>query len=154
MRLKQVLLVIAGSGSLFLGVTGIVLPLLPTTLFLLLAAFCNLRSSEKLYRWLIGHKLFSAYIYSYLHFRAVRRRARNLALALVCSTLTLTRMLISNAVVTAILIGVGTAVSINLLKLKTLTSKILGEVRKDLKNPDTINKDTTSNGGTTQSQSQ
>jgi hypothetical protein len=114
-RLKQVLLVIAGSGSLFLGVTGIVLPLLPTTPFLLLAAFCNLRSSEKLYQWLIGHKLFGAYIYSYLHFRAVRRRARNLALALVCSTLTLTMMLISNAVVTAILIGVGTTVSVHLL---------------------------------------
>ncbi|HNU23484.1 MAG TPA: YbaN family protein [Mesotoga sp.] len=153
MRLKQVLLVIAGSGSLFLGVTGIVLPLLPTTPFLLLAAFCNLRSSEKLYRWLIGHKLFGAYIYSYLHFRAVRRRARNLALALVCSTLTLTMMLISNAVVTAILIGVGTAVSVH-LKLKTLTSEMLGEVRKGLKNPDTINKDTTSNSGNTQSRSQ
>jgi len=152
-RLKQVLLVIAGSGSLFLGVTGIVLPLLPTTPFLLLAAFCNLRSSEKLYQWLIGHKLFGAYIYSYLHFRAVRRRARNLALALVCSTLTLTMMLISNAVVTAILIGVGTAVSVH-LKLKTLTSEMLGEVRKGLKNPDTINKDTTSNSGNTQSRSQ
>ncbi|HAY98027.1 MAG TPA: DUF454 domain-containing protein [Mesotoga sp.] len=153
MRLKQVLLVIAGSGSLFLGVTGIVLPLLPTTPFLLLAAFCNLRSSEKLYQWLIGHKLFGAYIYSYLHFRAVRRRARNLALALVCSTLTLTMMLISNAVVTAILIGVGTAVSVH-LKLKTLTSEMLGEVRKGLKNPDTINKDNTSNSGNTQSRSQ
>lgn len=154
MRLKQVLLVIAGSGSLFLGVTGIVLLLLPTTPFLLLAAFCNLRSSEKLYRWLIGHKLFGAYIYSYLHFRAVRRRARNLALALVCSTLTLTMMLISNAVVTAILVGVDTAVSIHLFKLKTLTSEMLEEVRKGLKNPDTINKDNTSNSGNTQSRSQ
>ena len=153
MRLKQVLLVIAGLGSLFLGVTGIVLPLLPTTPFLLLAAFCYLRSSEKLCRWLIGHKLFGAYIYSYLHFRAVRRRARNLALALLWSTLTLTMILISNAVVTAILVGVGTAVSIHLLKLKTLTSEMLEEVRKGLKNPDRINKDTTSNSGNTQSRS-
>jgi len=62
-------------------------------------------------------------------------------------------MLISNAVVTAILIGVGTAVSVH-LKLKTLTSEMLGEVRKGLKNPDTINKDNTSNSGNTQSRSQ
>jgi len=62
-------------------------------------------------------------------------------------------ILISNAVVTAILVGVDTAVSIHLFKLKTLTSEMLEEVRKGLKNPDTINKDTTLNGGTTQSQS-
>jgi len=58
-------------------------------------------------------------------------------------------ILISNAVVTAILVGVGTAVSIHLLKLKTLTSEMLEEVRKGLKNPDRINKDTTSNSGNT-----
>jgi hypothetical protein len=63
-------------------------------------------------------------------------------------------ILISNAVVTAILVGVGTAVSIHLLKLKTLPSEMLEEVRKDLKNPDTINKGTTSNSGNTQSRSQ
>ena len=62
-------------------------------------------------------------------------------------------ILISNAVVTAILVGVGTAVSIHLLKLKTLTSEMLEEVRKGLKNPDRINEDTTSNSGNTQSRS-
>ncbi|WP_110989571.1 MULTISPECIES: DUF454 family protein [unclassified Mesotoga] len=95
----------------------------------------HLRSSEKLYRWLIGHKLFGAYIYSYLHFRAVRRRARNLALLLLWSTLTLTVILISNTAVTRILTGVGSAVSIHLLKLKTVTSKMLEEVRQGLKKP-------------------
>jgi len=147
--LKQVLLVIAGSVSLFLGVTGIILPLLPTTPFLLLAAFCYLRSSEKLYRWLIGHKLFGVYIYTYLHFRAVRKRARNLALVLLWSTLTLTMILTSNAAVTIILVGVGAGVSIHLLKLRILTSEMLEEVRESLKNPDTINKATTSNSSTT-----
>jgi len=63
--------------------------------FLLLTAFCYLRSSEKLYRWLICHRLFGAYIFSYLHFRAVRRRARNLALLLLWTTLALTIILIS-----------------------------------------------------------
>jgi len=137
-RLKRILLLIAGSLSLFLGITGIILPLLPTTPFLLLAAFCYLRSSKKLYRWLICHRLFGAYIYSYLHFRAVRRRARNLALLLLWSTLTLTIILISNTAVTLILVGVGVAVSIHLLKLKILTAEILVKVREGLKNPEII----------------
>ncbi|MBN2220508.1 MAG: YbaN family protein [Kosmotogaceae bacterium] len=140
MKLKRILLLIAGSLFLFLGITGIILPLLPTTPFLLLAAFCYLRSSKKLYRWLICHKLFGAYIYSYLHFRAVRRIARNLALLLLWSTLTLTMILISNTAVTLILIGVGLAVSIHLLKLKILTGEMLEEVREGLKNPEIVDK--------------
>lgn len=140
MRLKRILLSIAGSLSLFLGITGIILPLLPTTPFLLLAAFCYLRSSKKLYRWLISHRLFGAYIYSYLHFRAVRRRARNLALLLLWSTLTLTMILISNTAVPLILVGVGVAVSIHLLKLKILTAEMLEKVREGLKNTEIIDK--------------
>ncbi|MGC9322629.1 MAG: DUF454 family protein [Kosmotogaceae bacterium] len=137
--------------SQFLGMTGMIIPLLPTPPFLLLTTFCYLRSSEKLYRWLIGHRLFGAYIYSYLHFRAVRWSARNIAHLLLWSTLTLTVILISNTAVTRILTGVGSAVSIHLLKLKVMTSEMLEEVRESLQNPDTINKDTTSNIHTTES---
>ncbi|MDE0590997.1 YbaN family protein [Halocynthiibacter sp. C4] len=46
---------IGGFVSLTLGITGILLPLLPTVPFLLLAAFCFARSSERLHGWLIAH---------------------------------------------------------------------------------------------------
>jgi len=61
----RALLVAIGTLSVFLGIIGIVLPLVPTTPFLLLAAACYARSSEKCYQWLLNHKWFGEYIYNY-----------------------------------------------------------------------------------------
>ena len=51
----RIFLTIAGILSLAAGVVGIFLPLLPTTPFILLAAFCFARSSERLHQWLLNH---------------------------------------------------------------------------------------------------
>ena len=51
-----------GCISLGLGVLGIVLPLLPTVPFILLAAFCYARSSERVHDWLISHRTFGPMI--------------------------------------------------------------------------------------------
>jgi uncharacterized protein len=56
MRKYKILLIIGGCISLSLGIVGIFLPLLPTTPFLLLSAYCFLKSSKKMYSWLINHK--------------------------------------------------------------------------------------------------
>ena len=48
--------------AMALAIIGVVLPLLPTVPFLLLAAFCFARSSQKLHRWLISHKTFGPMI--------------------------------------------------------------------------------------------
>lgn len=53
--IKSIYLLI-GSISLVLGALGIFLPLLPTTPFLLLTAYCYSRSSEKFHLWLIHHE--------------------------------------------------------------------------------------------------
>lgn len=50
----RALLVGIGTISLVLGVIGILVPILPTTPFLLLAAACYARASERLYGWLLG----------------------------------------------------------------------------------------------------
>jgi uncharacterized membrane protein YbaN (DUF454 family) len=52
----------AGFVLVGLGVLGIPLPLLPTTPFLLLAAFCFARSSSRWHRWLITHRVLGPYI--------------------------------------------------------------------------------------------
>jgi uncharacterized protein len=65
-KLVRAVLIATGSLSVGLGVVGIVLPLLPTTPFLLLAAACYLRSSRRLHRWLLGNRVVGGYIRRYL----------------------------------------------------------------------------------------
>lgn len=59
------LLVVVGCVSLALGVLGIFLPLLPTTPFLLLSAFCFARSSTRLHSYLVNHRVLGTYISNY-----------------------------------------------------------------------------------------
>jgi hypothetical protein len=58
-------LIVAGTFFLGLGILGIILPILPTTPFLLLSAACYSRGSDRLYRWLIGNRWFGKYISNY-----------------------------------------------------------------------------------------
>lgn len=53
---------IAGMLCLFLGAIGIVLPILPTTPFLLAAAACFCKSSSRMYNWLLNNRWFGEYI--------------------------------------------------------------------------------------------
>lgn len=113
-------LIIAGSLSLGLGIVGIVLPVLPTTPLLLLAAFCYVRSSRRLYNWLLGHRIFGFYISNYINHKAVSRRARIAALILLWTTLTISFILVEIWYVRLILAVVGSAVSIHILSLKSI----------------------------------
>jgi uncharacterized membrane protein YbaN (DUF454 family) len=54
--LRQALLVAAGLLALGLGLIGVVLPGLPTTPFVLLAAACFAKASPRLHRWLTQHR--------------------------------------------------------------------------------------------------
>jgi len=75
-RVVRVLLFAAGNISLALGVIGIFLPLLPTTPFLLLAAACYVRSSNKFYTWLVSHPVLSKYVLAYLNGEGIPRKAK------------------------------------------------------------------------------
>lgn len=69
-------------GLLFLGIggLGVVLPLLPTTPFVLLAAGCFARSSPRLHRWLLDSQLFGPILRDWEQHRCVPRRAKVVAL--------------------------------------------------------------------------
>jgi len=62
MSLKKYILLISGTIALLFGVIGALIPVLPTTPFLLIAAYCYLRSSKRLYNKLINHKIIGKYI--------------------------------------------------------------------------------------------
>ncbi len=66
MKIKKVLFIILGCIGLGLGAVGAVLPLMPAFPFLLLAAFCFAKSSEKLNNWFIGTKLYKNNLENYI----------------------------------------------------------------------------------------
>lgn len=70
---------VIGLTSLALGIAGVVLPLVPTTPFVLLAAYCFARSSPRLHDWLITHRAFGPLIRNWEQHRAISPRAKLLA---------------------------------------------------------------------------
>jgi len=62
--------------SVGLGVLGVFLPLLPTTPFILLAAYCFARSSKRMHDWLITHSIFGPLIENWRRYGAISRRAK------------------------------------------------------------------------------
>lgn len=88
--MKRTLYVFAGGLSLLAGVIGNFLPLLPTTPFVLLAAFCFSRGSSRLHRWLCDHPWFGPPIRQWQEHRTVSRNHKVKALFLILLSFTLT----------------------------------------------------------------
>jgi len=74
------LLILAGTISLIIGIIGIIVPGLPTTVFLLIASACYVRSSRRLYTWLINHRVLGRFIRDYRTYRGMSMRSKIIAL--------------------------------------------------------------------------
>lgn len=72
-----------------LGMAGAVLPLLPATPFLLVAAFAFSRSSDTLHDWLLGHRHLGRLVLDWNEHRAIGRTAKTLALLVMAATFAL-----------------------------------------------------------------
>ncbi len=79
----RALLIVIGTVSAVTGIIGIVLPLLPTTPFLLIAAACYARSSERFYNWLLENRYFGPPIREWRETRTVSRRTKRTAVIMV-----------------------------------------------------------------------
>jgi uncharacterized membrane protein YbaN (DUF454 family) len=118
-RLRRTLLFIAGSLSLVVGMIGIIVPVLPTTPFLLLAAICYARSSSRCYRWLVTNRVFGRYLDDYLQGRGVDWKVRSGALLLLWSVITLTAVLFTDRLwVRLLLFLMAVAVTVHVVTLK------------------------------------
>lgn len=58
------------------GMVGVVVPLMPTTVFLILAAFCFSRGSDRLHDWLVNHRTFGPVLSDWRNHHAISRRGK------------------------------------------------------------------------------
>lgn len=83
----KALYILLGTLSLVLGMVGIFLPLLPTTPFLLLTAALYVRSSPRLYNWLLNQKHLGPYIRNYREHKAIPLKAKIISVSLIWITI-------------------------------------------------------------------
>ncbi len=74
--MKKILYILVGSIAVVLGAVGAVVPMLPTVPFLMLAAFCFARSSDRLDRWLKGTKLYRENLKDLAERRGMTKKAK------------------------------------------------------------------------------
>jgi len=84
--MKRILLIMVGWLCVVLATLGVVLPLLPTTPFLLLAAWCFARSSPRFHHWLLHRSWFGSYLRHWQAHRALPKGAKPKAVALILTT--------------------------------------------------------------------
>ena len=117
----RILLVIAGTLCVGLGIVGIFVPVLPTTPFLLLAAACYARSSQRFHSWLLNNKWFGSYIRNYLERKGITLRAKIITLSLLWITIGASvAFAMETLALKLILIIIAIGVSIHILSLRTL----------------------------------
>jgi len=117
----RLLLIIVGTLFVVLGVIGMFVPVLPTTPFLLLAAACYARSSQRFYDWLLSNRWFGGYIRNYIQRKGVPLRMKVLTIALLWITIGCSIVFaVEDFILRLILLLIAIGVSIHILSLRTL----------------------------------
>ncbi|AYN27299.1 MULTISPECIES: DUF454 family protein [Buttiauxella] len=93
--MKRTILIIIGWLAVVLATLGVVLPLLPTTPFLLLAAWCFARSSPRFHHWLLYRSWFGSYIRHWQEHRALPPGAKPRALIFIVITFAVSLYLVN-----------------------------------------------------------
>ena len=120
-KIVRILLQVSGLLSATLGVIGIFVPLLPTTPFLLLSSWCFVRSSEKMNQRLMNNKYLGPYISNYKSKRGISKRNKIYSLLFLYVTLSTSFIFSPNYWWLRLgLIFIGVAVSVHVLRFKTL----------------------------------
>jgi len=120
-KLLRIILVLLGTISVGLGILGIFLPLLPTTPFLLLAAFLYARSSQRFYDWLLNNRWFGSYIRNYRERRGISVKIKILAISTLWITISISAFwAVKILFVRIILFLIAGAVTWHILSFKTI----------------------------------
>ena len=127
-RMGKQLLLVAGVLAVGLGIVGAFVPLLPTTPFLLLAAACFARSSDRHYQWLMNHRWLGAHVRNYREHKATTRRVKVVTLALLWGSIGYAAIAVADGwLVRALLACVAVGVTIHVLSLRVVTGETTPE---------------------------
>lgn len=108
-----------GTTLLGIGAIGIVLPVLPTTPFVIASFFCFAKSSKKAERWILGNRYFGSYIENYQTRQGVPLDVKIKSLIFLWIMLIASMVYLNQFYIFLILTLVGLGVSIHILLLKT-----------------------------------
>ena len=118
-RFVRYLWIGAGTASVGLGILGIVVPMMPATPFLLLAAYCYARGSRRFHDWLLGHRVLGAYIRAYREGRGLERRQKALILVLLGASFGATMVyFVKPWWARAILLAIASGVTIHIARMR------------------------------------
>lgn len=92
----KLLWLMIGIVSMVLGAIGVVLPVLPTTPFLLLASFCFAKGSDRFHKWFIGTKLYKKHLESFVTGRSMTLKTKLCILLPASAMLILAMLAMSN----------------------------------------------------------
>jgi len=119
-HLKKKLFIVIGTTSLVIGSIGIVIPILPTTPFMILTTICYMKGSNRLYHWIIRNRLFGKFLENYLQRKGISIRSKMISIIFLWITIAFSSFIfVNNVFVQYILLIVLLAVTVHILLLKT-----------------------------------
>ncbi|CAN5192733.1 YbaN family protein [soil metagenome] len=124
MDIRKALLIFLGTLFVALGVLGMFLPLLPTTVFLLMAAYCYSHSSERFHTWLLNNRLCGSYIRNYKTGKGISIRQKVSTIAMLWASIGFSMWIIGGGFwLTLLLGGIAVGVTIHILWLKSFRAE-------------------------------
>lgn len=111
----KIILRIVGTISLILGIIGIALPVLPTTPFLLLTAYCYLRSAPAWHKRLLESKHFGPYIRNFQENQCIPVRIKVYSISMLWITICISCIFVSILWVRLLLLGIAVGVTWHIL---------------------------------------
>ena len=119
----RTVLIVLGLIFLIIGIIGIILPVLPTTPFIILAAACFARSSQKFHDRLYGNRFFGKILRNYSDKKGLALKYKIYILTMLWLTLTSTAIFFTHSIIVRILLfSIAVGVTIHISRFKTLQS--------------------------------
>lgn len=125
-RLGRVVYGLLGFVFLGLGIAGYLIPVLPGTVFILLAAWAFFRSNEKMYRWVLNHPRFGPTIRDYRAGHGIKRRTKAYAISLIVISVGISALAIEGVWLRAFLVALA-GVGVVFILTRPTTENVLGQ---------------------------